>query len=45
MFGDVLEGMDILQAIAAVETGYSEGLDTQDVPVEAVILVNVTVQD
>ena len=45
VFGDVLEGMDVLQAIAAVETGYNEGLDTQDVPVEAVILVSVTVQD
>ena len=44
VFGDVLEGMDVLQAIAAVETGYSEGLDAQDVPLQAVMLIRVTVQ-
>ena len=45
VFGDVLEGMDVIQASAAVETGYSEGLDAQDLPVEAVILISVTVQE
>ena len=44
VFGDVLEGMDVLQAIGAVETGYSDGLDAQDVPLVPVMLVSVTVQ-
>lgn len=45
VFGDVLEGMEVLQAIAAVETGYSEGLDAQDVPMVPVMLISVTVQE
>jgi peptidyl-prolyl cis-trans isomerase A (cyclophilin A) len=43
VFGDVLGGLDVLQAIAAVETGYSEGLDAQDVPLVPVTLFSVTV--
>ena len=42
---DVLEGMDVLQAMAVVETGYNEGLDAQDVPVKPVMLISVTVQE
>ena len=45
VFGDVLEGLDVLQAISAVETDYSEDLDAQDVPVKPVILISVTVQE
>ena len=45
VFGDVLEGLDVVQAISAVETGYSEGLDAMDVPLETVILISVTVQE
>lgn len=43
VFGSVLEGMDVLQAIAAVETGYSEGLDAEDVPLVPVMLIKATV--
>jgi peptidyl-prolyl cis-trans isomerase A (cyclophilin A) len=45
VFGDVIEGFEVVEAISAVETGYSEGLDTPDVPVEPVILIEVRVQN
>jgi peptidyl-prolyl cis-trans isomerase A (cyclophilin A) len=45
VFGDVLEGMDVLQVISEVETGYSDGLDAQDVPLVPVMLISVTVQE
>jgi len=45
VFGDVMEGLEVLQAISAVETDYSEDLDAQDVPVKPVILISVTVQE
>ena len=45
VFGDVYEGLDVLQAISAVETDYSEDLDAQNVPVKLVILISVTVQE
>ena len=45
VFGDVLEGMDVLQAISVVETGYSEGLDAMDVPLEPVMLISVKVME
>ncbi len=41
VFGTVLEGMDVVDAIAAVETGNAAGM--QDVPVEAVTVVSATV--
>jgi peptidyl-prolyl cis-trans isomerase A (cyclophilin A) len=44
VFGEVVSGMDILEAIAAVETGYSEDLDAEDVPLEQVLLIRATVQ-
>ena len=44
VFGQVISGMDVLQAIAEVETGYSEALDAEDVPVEPVILIRATVK-
>jgi len=45
VFGSVLEGMDVLEAIAAVETGYSESLDAEDVPLVPVMLIKATVQE
>ncbi len=44
VFGDVISGMDVLEAIAAVETGYNAEVDFQDVPLVPVTLVKVTVQ-
>jgi peptidyl-prolyl cis-trans isomerase B (cyclophilin B) len=41
VFGKVVEGMDVVDAIAAVKTGRKEGFD--DVPVEAVILKKASV--
>jgi cyclophilin family peptidyl-prolyl cis-trans isomerase len=43
VFGRVADGMDIVDAIAAVETGNRGG--HQDVPVEAVTILEVTVDD
>ena len=45
VFGEVISGMEVLEAIAAVETGYSEDLDAEDVPVTPVLLVRASVQD
>lgn len=44
VFGDVISGMEVLQAIAAVETGYNVEVDFQDVPLVPVKLVRVSVQ-
>ena len=44
VFGDVLEGMDVLHAISVVETGFSKGLGAQDVPLEPIMLIKVSVQ-
>ncbi|MDO3722053.1 peptidylprolyl isomerase [Marinobacter sp. chi1] len=41
VFGKVVEGMEVVDAIADVETGYSRGM--ADVPVEPVVIENVTV--
>jgi cyclophilin family peptidyl-prolyl cis-trans isomerase len=43
VFGKVVEGMDVVDAIAAVPTGNKAG--HQDVPVETVTIVEVTAQD
>ena len=43
VFGCVADGMDVVDAIAAVETGNRGG--HQDVPVEAVTILEVTVDD
>lgn len=44
VFGEVVSGMDVLQAISDVETGYSEDLDAEDVPVERILLIRASVQ-
>ena len=43
VFGTVISGQDVVEAIAAVETGYDENLDAPDVPVETVTLKSATV--
>jgi cyclophilin family peptidyl-prolyl cis-trans isomerase len=43
VFGRVADGMDVVDAIAAVETGSRGG--HQDVPVEAVTILEVTIDD
>jgi peptidyl-prolyl cis-trans isomerase A (cyclophilin A) len=45
VFGEVISGMEVLQAIAEVKTGYSEDLDAEDVPVEPVILIKASVKE
>lgn len=44
VFGMVVSGMEVLDAIAEVETAYSEALDAEDVPVEPVVLIRASVQ-
>ncbi len=41
VFGEVTDGMDVVDAIAGVETGYARGM--RDVPVESVVIEQVTV--
>lgn len=43
VFGTVVSGMEVLEAIAAVETGYSEALDAEDVPLVPVLLIKAKV--
>ena len=43
VFGQVSEGMDIVDAIAAVKTGTNHG--HQDVPVETVTIIEVTISE
>jgi peptidyl-prolyl cis-trans isomerase A (cyclophilin A) len=43
VFGEVISGMEVLDAIEAVETGYSEDLDAEDVPVTQVMLIKASV--
>ena len=43
VFGQVINGMEVLQEIAQVETGYSEDLDAEDVPVEPILLIKASV--
>jgi len=45
VFGTVVAGMEVLEAIAAVETGYSEALDAEDVPLVPVLLIRASVQE
>ena len=43
VFGQVISGQDVVEAIAVVETGYDENLDASDVPVKPVMLISATV--
>jgi len=43
VFGQVIGGQDVVEAIAAVPTGYHEGLDAEDVPLAPVKLISATV--
>jgi peptidyl-prolyl cis-trans isomerase A (cyclophilin A) len=45
VFGEVISGMDVLEAIAGVETAYSDLLDAEDVPVEQVLLIKASVKE
>lgn len=44
VFGMVTAGQEVLDAIAAVDTGYDAEMDYQDVPLTPVRLISVTVQ-
>ena len=44
VFGMVISGQDVLEALAAVPTGYNAELDYQDVPLTPVKLIKVSVQ-
>ena len=43
VFGQVISGQEVVEAIAVVETGYSENLDASDVPLAPVKLLSATV--
>lgn len=43
MFGTVVSGQDVVEAIGNVTTAYSENLDATDVPVQTVLLKKVSV--
>ena len=45
VFGMVVSGMEVVEAIEAVETGYSEALDAEDVPMVPVLLIRASVQE
>ena len=44
VFGLVVSGMEVLEAISDVETGYSEVLDAEDVPQVSVLLIKASAQ-
>lgn len=43
VFGEVVSGLEVLEAIQDVETGYSEDLDAEDVPLTQVMLIKASV--
>jgi peptidyl-prolyl cis-trans isomerase A (cyclophilin A) len=43
VFGQVISGQEVVEAISAVDTGYSENLDAPDVPLVPVRLLSATV--
>ena len=45
VFGQVISGQDVVEAIAGVETGYHEGLDAENVPLVPVKLISAKVQE
>lgn len=44
VFGEVVEGWDVITAIAEVQTGYNEALDAEDVPLVPVKILSATVR-
>ena len=44
VFGEVIEGMEILMKIANVKTTYSSKLDSANVPIEPIFITEITVQ-
>lgn len=45
VFGEVISGMDVLEAIAQVATDFNEDLNAENVPLEAVLLIRASVQE
>jgi peptidyl-prolyl cis-trans isomerase A (cyclophilin A) len=43
VFGQVISGQDVVEAIGLVDTGYSENLDAEDLPLVPVKLLSATV--
>jgi peptidyl-prolyl cis-trans isomerase A (cyclophilin A) len=43
VFGQVISGQEVVEAIAAVDTGYNENLDASDVPLVPVKILSATV--
>ncbi len=43
VFGEVVEGMEVLDAIGAVATGYDERLNSTEMPIDPVILKRITI--
>ncbi len=43
VFGQVISGQEVVEAISGVDTGYSENLDASDVPLVPVKLLSATV--
>lgn len=44
VFGEVVEGMEVLQKISNAETGYSEKLVAESVPLEPIIIQKISIQ-
>ena len=44
VFGDVIEGMDILEKIAQTEVSFNDNLGVENVPVKNIFIKNITVQ-
>ncbi len=43
VFGEVVEGMDILDAISQVRVGYSKKIDSVNVPIEPILILEIVV--
>ena len=43
VFGEVIEGMDVLQAIAKSKVGFSNKLDAQNVPIEPILIKHISI--
>ena len=44
VFGEVIEGMEVLQAISKVRVGYSKTLNSENVPIEAITVIHMNVE-